>query len=94
MRKMNVFNLLVTRQGIALDQIGDQKESTLARGSLDRPTRCLGGDANLLGTLRPMSACPHYIKGNQKKDRVGMEATCPNPQSFIKTFPQKLFSKI
>lgn len=29
-----------------------------------------GGDANLLGTLKPVSSYLHYTKGNQKKKFV------------------------
>lgn len=65
---MNVFNLLVMRQDIALDQMGTRRNKLWPEAGWFREAiQVSGGEANLLGTLIPLSACLHYIKGGWGK---------------------------
>lgn len=60
---MNVFNLLVMRQDITLDQMGTRRDKLWPEAAWVREaSQVSGDDASLLGTLIPLSAYLHYIK--------------------------------
>lgn len=85
---MNVLNLLVKRQHITLDQMGTRRDKLWPEATWVREaSQVSGDDANILGTLTPLSACLLCIK----EGGVRIEAPCPNPQLFVKLFSQNSF---